>query len=512
MRPSLPAVFALVTLALPAGAQDRASTERRLESLRGQIAGVERQVGRARSQEQNAIAALRGIQTEIQLREALVGGYRVQLDTLRRETGALRGSIQQLDGEIASARASYRRYARHAYIRGRTSDLALILSAGSIPQMIARARYLRQFADRRRRQVARIEAKTTELRGRERELQHTLQQTQGLLATRQSEQAALAGRRREREALVGQVRQQRGRLEADLAQHQTDAAALEGLVRTLVAAERRREEEARRVAEEAAARRREEEARAEAARAEAARAEAARAEAARAEAARAEAARAEAARAEAARAEAARSEAAAAEVASATRPAPRPAAPSNTPPPAPTPAAAPARTEPIAPAPAAPVRTAPAAPARTTSAPPAADRPVSLGGTFRGNRGRLPWPADGTVTGRFGTRTDPVHGTRVDSPGIDITTVPGAGVRAVFEGTVEAINVMPTFGTFVMVSHGGYHTFYANLSSVGVQKGQRVRAGQTIGRAGTSDQSRGTGLFFAIFEGERQVDPTPWLR
>jgi septal ring factor EnvC (AmiA/AmiB activator) len=161
---------------------------------------------------------------------------------------------------------------------------------------------------------------------------------------------------------------------------------------------------------------------------------------------------------------------------------------------------------------AAPVASTPIEPPRAEPLPAAPDRPVSLSGSFRANRGRLPWPADGTVTGRFGTRTDPVYGTRVDAPGIDITTAPGAGVRAVFEGTVDAINVMPTFGTFVMVSHGGYHTFYANLSSVAVRQGQRVRAGQVIGRAGTSEQSRGPGLFFAIFEGERQVDPAPWLR
>ena len=447
MRPySLALVLLLV--AAPAAAQDRAATERRLESLRNQIQGVEEQVQQARSAEESALAALEGLQTEIQLREQLVDGYRAQLDSLRSETGALRGSIQRLEGEITAARESYRRYARHAYVRGRTSDLALIFSAGSIPQMIARARYLRQFAERRRRQVARIEAKTVELRGRERELQYALQQTQRLLTTSQFEQTELAERRHQREELVAEVRRRRSALERELAQRQADAQALEGLVHELVAAERRREEEAGRAAEAEAARRREE--------------------------------------------AAARR---AAEVAAATRrPGTRP-APGAAAPPASAPATAP-----------------PAAPARTEPLPPAADRPVSLAGSFRSNRGRLPWPASGTVTGAFGTRTDPVYGTRTESPGIDITTAPGAGVHAVFDGTVEAINVMPTFGTFVMISHGGYHTFYANLSSVSVRQGQRVRAGQVIGRAGTAEQSRGPGLFFAIFEGERQVDPTPWLR
>jgi murein hydrolase activator len=134
-----------------------------------------------------------------------------------------------------------------------------------------------------------------------------------------------------------------------------------------------------------------------------------------------------------------------------------------------------------------------------------------MAGSFRANRGRLPWPVDGTVTGRFGTRTDPAYGTRIESPGIDITTSPGAAVRAVFGGTVERVGAMSTYGTYVMVGHGGFTTVYGNLSDVAVRQGQTVQAGQGLARAGTSQERRGAGLFFAVFEGDDPVDPTDWL-
>ncbi len=445
MRPLV--LLLLLFIATPLFAQSRSATEQRLSSLRSQIAGVEEQVRRVRNDEQDALAAVEGMDREIALREELASRYRTQLEELRRETGALHRSIQRLETEIEETRASYNEHARRAYMRGSTSDLSLILSAGSIPQMIARARYLRQFADRRRRQVAQISSQTAELRIREQELNNSARETQQLITNSQFEQTSIAERRRDRENLVRETRRRRANLESELAQRQSDAQALEGIVAQLVAQERRREEQ-RQLEEQ----RRLEEATQQATASRRA----------------LEAQQASARRAAAARA-----------------------------------ASAASRNSAEAPPPRTPNISAPP--------PPAADRVVSLSGSFRQNRGRLPWPADGTVTGAFGTRTDPVYGTRINSPGIDISTRAASGVRAVFEGVVERVGAMSTYGTYVMISHGSYTTIYGNLSSVGVAQGARVRAGQVIGRAGTNTQRRGAAVFFAVFEGETAVNPTSWL-
>ncbi|MGB3543980.1 murein hydrolase activator EnvC family protein, partial [Rubrivirga sp.] len=142
---------------------------------------------------------------------------------------------------------------------------------------------------------------------------------------------------------------------------------------------------------------------------------------------------------------------------------------------------------------------------------PPPSRTVDLTGSFRTNRGRLPWPAFGTVTGRFGTRTDPVSGTRISSPGIDISTAPGAPAVSVFEGVVQRVGRIPTYGRYVMVTHGEFVTLYGNLSQVSVRQGQTVRAGQAIGRSGTAAERRGAALFFALYQGGSPSDPTGWL-
>ena len=232
--------------------------------------------------------------------------------------------------------------------------------------------------------------------GREQAVRSSLEETQRLLQQGQAEQQRLAQSRREREALVTDLRGRRGRLERDLEQRKTDAQQLSSLVQDLVAQERRRAEAERQQREVAARCSGRGPARAEAAR----RAEATRA---------AEAQRRADEAARVARDAQRRRDSADAAPHRARRPGrrrgspaapPRPAAARRDEPPA-------ARPEPVpgsagrtaaAPEPARP------APARPAPAPPVADRPapVDLTGSFRQNRGSLPWPVDGTVTGRFG--------------------------------------------------------------------------------------------------------------
>jgi septal ring factor EnvC (AmiA/AmiB activator) len=476
----------LALLCPPALAQSREEAQRRLDAIRAQIRSAERQVQATRTEEATELQALEDLDRELLLRQRLLAQYRAEVDSTQAETRTLQLSIVRLEQDIQAARASYRTRARHAYMHGRRNSLALIVASSSINQMIVRARYLQQFAQRRRRQVERIGQKTLEMRTREQAVRASMETTQRLLSQRQSEQGALADRREERSLLVADVVSKRGRLERTLGQRRADARQMEGLVQQLVAQERRRAEEER-------------ERQAEAAR----RAEQLAAE-------RAEAAR--VAQVERrARLQREAQEAANRAASRDVRERPTPRREANPPRTAPTPGTgaspvANARPTPAPEARPAPPRREPATP------PPAADRAESLSGSFRQNQGRLPWPTDGTVTGAFGTRTDPVYGTTVSSIGIDISTVSAAPARAVFEGTVERIGTMASYGTFVMISHGDFTTVYGNLSQVTVARGARVSAGQVIGRAGTAEERRGSTLFFAVFQGGSPTNPMGWLR
>jgi murein DD-endopeptidase MepM/ murein hydrolase activator NlpD len=64
------------------------------------------------------------------------------------------------------------------------------------------------------------------------------------------------------------------------------------------------------------------------------------------------------------------------------------------------------------------------------------------------------------------------------------------------------------FGRHVVVRHpGGYETVYAHLDRLDVAQGDEVRAGSTVGRAGSTGRSTGPHLHFEVRRSGQTVDP-----
>lgn len=137
---------------------------------------------------------------------------------------------------------------------------------------------------------------------------------------------------------------------------------------------------------------------------------------------------------------------------------------------------------------------------------------MKLDSEFSKNKGRLPWPADGPVVDHFGQHYHPVF-TKVKLPfnnGINIALEKGTEVKAVFNGVVKQIVVMPGYGKCVLVQHGNYFSFYCRLGSVSVKAGDKVSTGEVIGRIDTIDNLNQ--LHFQIWQGTKPQNPELWLR
>lgn len=131
---------------------------------------------------------------------------------------------------------------------------------------------------------------------------------------------------------------------------------------------------------------------------------------------------------------------------------------------------------------------------------------------FSKNKGRLPWPVDGPVVGRFGRHFHPVYRNLELPPnnGIDIAVGKGAQVQAVFQGVVKQVFVMPGYNQCVLISHGNYFTFYCKLKTVTVKAGDKVVVGETIGKVDTINGD--TQLHFEVWQNTKPQNPETWLR
>lgn len=121
---------------------------------------------------------------------------------------------------------------------------------------------------------------------------------------------------------------------------------------------------------------------------------------------------------------------------------------------------------------------------------------------------RLLRPVSAPVGDRFGPRGNRFHA------GLDLPAPYGARVRASRRGrVVKAGWDSGGYGYLIVIRHRRHvRTMYAHLSHIGVHRGQRVVAGQRIGRVGASGEATGPHLHFEVRRRGAAVDPLPALR
>jgi len=143
-----------------------------------------------------------------------------------------------------------------------------------------------------------------------------------------------------------------------------------------------------------------------------------------------------------------------------------------------------------------------------------ADR--KLTGSFTDNKGRLLFPVAGQykIVGIFGRTSHPdLSRVEVNNSGIDIEVPAGAKARAVFDGEVSSVFRVNGYHNVVMLRHGSYLTVYAGIDRLDVRKGDKVKAGQTLGSIFTdADDDNRTILHFEVRREREKLNPTDWVK
>ena len=128
---------------------------------------------------------------------------------------------------------------------------------------------------------------------------------------------------------------------------------------------------------------------------------------------------------------------------------------------------------------------------------------------------RLPLanPAPGhSVTSPFGVRTDPILGTAALHSGMDFRAPIGMSAKVTAPGVVVKAGWNGGYGRMVEVDHGnGFATRYGHLSEIDVTVGQKLAAGDAIGKTGSSGRSTGPHLHYEVRHNGEAVDPLRFL-
>jgi len=141
-----------------------------------------------------------------------------------------------------------------------------------------------------------------------------------------------------------------------------------------------------------------------------------------------------------------------------------------------------------------------------TAAPPDSPR------LFSSYQGLLNMPVEGKIISDYGRYIEPRSGVANFRNGIEIQTVRGAPVRAVFAGETIYADWLKGYGNVIIIAHGNeYHTVYAHAEEIFLSQGDHVEAGDVIATVGDSGSLSATALYFEVRHGGDPVNPLKWI-
>ena len=403
----------------------------------------------ARQTAQSSLNRLNLLSKQILSRKRVISLLNQEIGEIDKQIESSRRNISALERELGNKRTNYGKSVQGLYKRRTSQDrLLFILSADNFAQSLRRMRYLREYADWQKRQAAEITDKQKVIADKQQQLEKTRTEKNRLLGVREDESQKLVTEESSQKQEVQQLNKKQKDLQATLKKKQRQADDLNRQIEKQIA-----EEIARAEAEAKASRER-------------------------------------AARAE--RDRLAREKAA-------SKPSGKSSGKSS------------GKTEPEADP--EPIREERVADTKGGYAMTKEEKRLS--DNFAGNQGRLPYPVAGrhTVVAAFGEQQhQELKYVRTNNSGIDIQSDAGADARAVFNGEVTRVFVVPGYNNSVIIRHGNYLTVYSNLSQVYVKAGDKVSTRQAIGKIFTdTEDGNATILHFQLWKEKTKLNPSAWL-
>jgi len=451
-RQSYILLFVLIFTSFLAVSQTKKEIEKRIENTKREIELTSKLIKETEQSKKQSYSKLELISRKIELRKEFINDMSIQITILNAQLLNTQSQVNSLSKEIASIKAEYAKIVYYEYTNRNAYDrLMFILSSENFNQAYKRLKYLQFYTEYRRLQVAQIISKTTQLNTVIKSYNTTITEKANVVQNKKQETMSLADEQNQKSKEISDLDSRQKELKEDLQKKLVVAEKLKTEIERIIAEEQRKLVEQRRQAALAAA---------------------------------------------AKKAAEAKKLADAKKVADNKKASisKQNASKSGI-----------VKTSP-------PITTATV---KTVASTPAIEEKTEdiVTGKFSDNIGKLPWPtSNGVITQPFGEHPHPMFPSiKITNNGIDITCSRNTQARAVFEGEVSKIIIIPGANSAVLVRHGNYVTVYSNLVNVLVKQGQKLKTKQVIGTIFNDAETDKTTMNFQIWKETTKLDPQKCL-
>ena len=251
MRKILIGILALLLLAVPAPAQKKkaskatSSQSQSVKNLKSQrektlkeLEETKKMIQQTNSNEKATVNKLNLLNKDIQTRKRLIHDLNYEIQGLDQEMTRLSMKRDSLQADLEALKESYAELVRQShYTIADESPLLFILSAEDFQQMLRRVRYMQEFQQFRKEQVARIENTQAEIDMQNQMLSENKSDKEEAVRTHKVQQDNLSRDEKKQKAMLEQLKKKKSTLLAQQKKQQKKADDLNRKIEELIAKE-----------------------------------------------------------------------------------------------------------------------------------------------------------------------------------------------------------------------------------------------------------------------------------
>ncbi len=251
MRKILIGILALLLFAVPAPAQKKkaskatSSQSQSVKNLKSQrektlkeLEETKKMIQQTNSNEKATVNKLNLLNKDIQTRKRLIHDLNYEIQGLDQEMTRLSMKRDSLQADLEALKESYAELVRQShYTIADESPLLFILSAEDFQQMLRRVRYMQEFQQFRKEQVARIENTQAEIDVQNQMLSENKSDKEEAVRTHKVQQDNLSRDEKKQKAMLEQLKKKKSTLLAQQKKQQKKADDLNRKIEELIAKE-----------------------------------------------------------------------------------------------------------------------------------------------------------------------------------------------------------------------------------------------------------------------------------
>ena len=251
MRKILIGILALLLFAAPAPAQKKkaskatSSQSQSVKNLKSQrektlkeLEETKKMIQQTNSNEKATVNKLNLLNKDIQTRKRLIHDLNYEIQGLDQEMTRLSMKRDSLQADLEALKESYAELVRQShYTIADESPLLFILSAEDFQQMLRRVRYMQEFQQFRKEQVARIENTQAEIDMQNQMLSENKSDKEEAVRTHKVQQDNLSRDEKKQKAMLEQLKKKKSTLLAQQKKQQKKADDLNRKIEELIAKE-----------------------------------------------------------------------------------------------------------------------------------------------------------------------------------------------------------------------------------------------------------------------------------